>query len=64
MTAAARAHHPPTRSKPRRTAEQAALISQIEQVAQGLIDLFDAGAGDGFNIIPPFMPGGLGDFVQ
>ena len=40
MTAAARAHHPPTRRKPRRTAEQAALISQIEQVAQGLAATF------------------------
>lgn len=40
------------------------LVGDAEQVAQGLIDLFDAGAGDGFNIIPPFMPGGLGDFAE
>lgn len=40
------------------------LVGTPEQVAQGLIDLFEAGAGDGFNIIPPFMPGGLSDFAE
>ncbi len=40
------------------------LVGTPEQVAQGLIDLYEAGAGDGFNIIPPFMPGGLADFAE
>ncbi|CAM3592715.1 putative monooxygenase YxeK [Pseudomonas reidholzensis] len=40
------------------------LVGSPEQVADGLIALFEAGAGDGFNIIPPYMPGGLDDFVE
>lgn len=40
------------------------LVGSAEQVADGLIALFEAGAGDGFNIIPPYMPGGLDDFAE
>ncbi|WP_181696230.1 LLM class flavin-dependent oxidoreductase [Nocardia sp. GTS18] len=35
-----------------------------EQVADELQSWFDAGAADGFNIMPPYLPGGLADFVD
>lgn len=35
-----------------------------EQIADDLISWFDAGAADGFNIMPPYLPGGLEDFVD
>ncbi|WP_336082234.1 LLM class flavin-dependent oxidoreductase [Nocardia sp. SSK8] len=35
-----------------------------EQVADELRRWFDAGAADGFNIMPPYLPGGLADFVD
>ncbi|MGW6423010.1 LLM class flavin-dependent oxidoreductase [Nocardia sp. NPDC055053] len=35
-----------------------------EQVADELQSWFDAGAADGFNIMPPYLPGGLEDFVD
>ena len=35
-----------------------------EQIADDLIAWFDAGAADGFNIMPPYLPGGLEDFVD
>ncbi|MFD6392606.1 LLM class flavin-dependent oxidoreductase [Nocardia sp. NPDC060259] len=35
-----------------------------EQVADELHTWFDAGAADGFNIMPPYLPGGLEDFVD
>jgi FMN-dependent oxidoreductase (nitrilotriacetate monooxygenase family) len=34
-----------------------------EQVADNLQEWFEAGAADGFNIMPPYLPGGLEDFV-
>lgn len=35
-----------------------------EQVADAIEEWFDAGAADGFNIMPPSLPGGLDDFVD
>jgi FMN-dependent oxidoreductase (nitrilotriacetate monooxygenase family) len=35
-----------------------------EQIADNLIDWIDAGAADGFNVMPPYLPGGLEDFVD
>ena len=35
-----------------------------EQLADDLIGWVDAGAADGFNIMPPYLPGGLTDFVD
>ncbi|MET9211056.1 MULTISPECIES: LLM class flavin-dependent oxidoreductase [unclassified Nocardia] len=35
-----------------------------EQVADELQTWFEAGAADGFNIMPPYLPGGLADFVD
>lgn len=35
-----------------------------EQVADELQLWFEAGAADGFNIMPPYLPGGLEDFVD
>lgn len=34
-----------------------------EQVADNLQEWFEAGAADGFNVMPPYLPGGLADFV-
>ncbi|WP_405494450.1 LLM class flavin-dependent oxidoreductase [Nocardia sp. NBC_00511] len=35
-----------------------------EQIADELQSWFDNGAADGFNIMPPYLPGGLDDFVD
>ncbi|MEV6769468.1 LLM class flavin-dependent oxidoreductase [Nocardia sp. NPDC051030] len=35
-----------------------------EQIADELQTWFEAGAADGFNIMPPYLPGGLDDFVD
>ena len=35
-----------------------------EQVADNLEEWFEAGAADGFNVMPPYLPGGLVDFVD
>ncbi|MEV5646984.1 LLM class flavin-dependent oxidoreductase [Nocardia sp. NPDC052254] len=35
-----------------------------EQIADELQSWFEAGAADGFNIMPPYLPGGLTDFVD
>jgi len=35
-----------------------------EQIADVMEDWFHDGAGDGFNILPPYMPGALEDFVD
>ncbi|MFJ7723937.1 LLM class flavin-dependent oxidoreductase, partial [Rhodococcus erythropolis] len=35
-----------------------------EQVADELTEWFDKGAADGFNIMPPYLPGGLELFVD
>lgn len=35
-----------------------------EQVADRIQEWFGAGAADGFNIMPPYLTGGLEDFVD
>ena len=35
-----------------------------EQIADNLQEWFTAGAVDGFNVMPPYLPGGLEDFVE
>lgn len=35
-----------------------------EQIADELQTWFESGAADGFNIMPPYLPGGLSDFVD
>ncbi len=40
------------------------LIGSPEQVADGLEEWFASGAADGFNIMPPWSPGALDDFVN
>jgi alkanesulfonate monooxygenase SsuD/methylene tetrahydromethanopterin reductase-like flavin-dependent oxidoreductase (luciferase family) len=35
-----------------------------EQLADDLQEWFEQGAADGFNIMPPYLPGGLADFVD
>src|SRR5579883_2137680 len=35
-----------------------------EQIADQLEEWFDNGAADGFNIMPPYLPGGLYDFIE
>jgi len=40
------------------------LVGTPEQVADGLEEWFDAGAADGFNIMPPWFPGAFDDFVE
>jgi FMN-dependent oxidoreductase (nitrilotriacetate monooxygenase family) len=35
-----------------------------EQIADQLQEWFTQGAADGFNIVPPYLPGGLDDFVD
>jgi N-acetyl-S-(2-succino)cysteine monooxygenase len=40
------------------------LVGTPEQVADGLIEWFDSGAADGFNIMPSWFPGAFDDFVD
>ena len=40
------------------------IVGTPEQVADGLQDWFEAGAADGFNIMPPWFPAPFDDFVD
>jgi FMN-dependent oxidoreductase (nitrilotriacetate monooxygenase family) len=40
------------------------LCGTPEQVADGLEEWFQAGAADGFNVMPPWFPGAFDDFVD
>ncbi|MRH92632.1 NtaA/DmoA family FMN-dependent monooxygenase [Nocardia sp. SYP-A9097] len=40
------------------------LAGTPEQIADDLQTWFEGGAADGFNIMPPYLPGGLEDFVD
>lgn len=40
------------------------VVGTAEQVAGHMIDWVEAGAADGFNIMPAYFPGGLDDFVR
>lgn len=39
-------------------------VGTPEQIADALVEWFDNGAADGFNIMPPVLPTGLTDFVE
>jgi len=39
-------------------------VGTPEQVADNIEEWFAAGAADGFNVMPPYLPGGLDDFVD
>jgi FMN-dependent oxidoreductase (nitrilotriacetate monooxygenase family) len=39
-------------------------VGTPEQIADALVEWFDNGAADGFNIMPPVLPTGLTDFVD
>jgi FMN-dependent oxidoreductase (nitrilotriacetate monooxygenase family) len=40
------------------------VVGTPEQVADALQEWFEGGAADGFNVMPPYLPGGLEDFVD
>jgi N-acetyl-S-(2-succino)cysteine monooxygenase len=40
------------------------LAGTPELVADHIMEWVDAGAADGFNVMPPYLPGGLADFVD
>lgn len=40
------------------------LVGSAEQVADTLQEWFENEAADGFNILPPWLPGGLDDFIE
>lgn len=40
------------------------VVGTPEQVADALEQWFRGGAADGFNVMPPYLPGGLEDFVD
>ncbi|GLS05552.1 nitrilotriacetate monooxygenase subunit A [Chitiniphilus shinanonensis] len=40
------------------------VVGSVEQVADQLQSWFEQGAADGFNVMPPWLPGGLDDFVE
>ena len=40
------------------------LVGTAEHVADTLQHWFESGAADGFNIMPPYFPGGLDDFIS
>lgn len=40
------------------------LLGTPEQIADGLEEWFVGGAADGFNVMPPYFPGALTDFVD
>lgn len=40
------------------------VIGTPEDIADAMEERFEAGAADGFNVMAPFFPGGLEDFVQ
>jgi alkanesulfonate monooxygenase SsuD/methylene tetrahydromethanopterin reductase-like flavin-dependent oxidoreductase (luciferase family) len=40
------------------------LAGTPEQLADHIVEWADNGAADGFNIMPPYLPSGLSDFVD
>ncbi len=40
------------------------MVGTPEQIADGLQEWFEAGAADGFNVMPPWFPGAFDDFVD
>lgn len=39
------------------------VVGTPEQIADAMQEWFQGGAADGFNVMPPYLPGGLEDFV-
>ncbi|KYF54490.1 hypothetical protein BE04_41780 [Sorangium cellulosum] len=40
------------------------IVGSVEQIADQLEAWFTQGGADGFNVMPPWLPGGLDDFVE
>lgn len=40
------------------------VVGSAEEVADQLQERFEAGGADGYNVMPPHLPGGLDDFVE
>ncbi|KAF0815158.1 Nitrilotriacetate monooxygenase component A [Andreprevotia sp. IGB-42] len=40
------------------------IVGSVQQIADQLQSWFENGAADGFNVMPPWLPGGLDDFVD
>lgn len=40
------------------------LVGSAQQIADHLQEWFENGAADGFNVLPPYLPGALDDFVD
>lgn len=40
------------------------IVGTPEQIADDIAHWFEAGAADGFNLMPDVLPGGLQDFVD
>ncbi len=40
------------------------IVGSVEEIADHLQNWFENNAADGFNIMPPYLPGGLNDFVD
>ncbi|MFG0517699.1 LLM class oxidoreductase [Kluyvera intermedia] len=40
------------------------VVGSAEQVADILQEWFENEAADGFNVLPPWLPGGLDDFIE
>ncbi|MNE77268.1 Nitrilotriacetate monooxygenase component A [compost metagenome] len=40
------------------------MVGSASQVADQIQLWFENGAADGFNIMPPWLPGGLEDFIE
>lgn len=42
----------------------AVVIGSYQRVAETMAEWLEAGAADGFNIMPPYLPGALDEFVD
>ncbi|MCP3380263.1 LLM class flavin-dependent oxidoreductase [Bradyrhizobium sp. CCGUVB4N] len=40
------------------------VVGTPDEIANAMVDAFDQRAADGFNVLPPTVPGGLKDFVE
>ena len=40
------------------------IVGSVKHVADVIEEWFTTGAADGFNVLPPYMPGALEDFVN
>ena len=56
--------HPAARDPARRRAATRFVTGTAEHIADVMEEWFTTGAADGFNILPPYMPGAFDDFVE